>query len=266
MFAVNRFVDAYNAAADHYDDPANSYWNRFSLRTLEHLAPRRGARLLDAGCGSGAFSVPAAETVGPHGHVTGIDLAGDLLALARRKAAARGLRNTTFEQGDFLDATDARAFDGVVSVFSVFFAADMIGAIDHLRRRLRPEGTLAIAIWGPMLFEPAASAFWRIVTAVRPDLRPAVSPWTRVSRADTLAALIRSAGGTNVHVLTEPGDHLLNDADDWWRIVLGSGFRATVEALTPRERTLVREENVEWLRRAGVRTLRADVVYAICQS
>ncbi|MEK6325855.1 MAG: hypothetical protein AABN33_29815 [Acidobacteriota bacterium] len=47
----------YNAAADFYDDPANSFWGRFSRRTIERLRPQPGARLLDACCGSGASAI-----------------------------------------------------------------------------------------------------------------------------------------------------------------------------------------------------------------
>jgi len=105
----------YNAAADAYDDPANAFWDRFGRRTVERLRLAPGARVLDACCGSGASAIPAAERAGPDGRVLGIDLAQNLLALARAKAAARGLRNIEFRTGDMLDlrlAELTRPFSG----------------------------------------------------------------------------------------------------------------------------------------------------------
>src|ERR1043165_8468135 len=91
---------AYNAAADRYDDPANSFWERFGRATIERLRPERGAKILDVCCGSGAWALAAAEMVGPEGSVVGVDLAENMLEPARRKAASRGLHNTEFRRGD----------------------------------------------------------------------------------------------------------------------------------------------------------------------
>ena len=94
----------YNAASDHYDDPANSFWERFGLRTIERLGLERGDRVLDVCSGSGASAIPAAEAVGPEGRVVGIDLADELLKLARAKAKNCGLENLHFQQGDLLNS------------------------------------------------------------------------------------------------------------------------------------------------------------------
>src|SRR4249920_84658 len=91
--ASTKAAATYNAASDAYDDPANSFWDRFGRRTIDRLGLESGARVLDACCGSGASAIPAAERVGPQGSVLGIDLADNLLALARAKAHARGLEN-----------------------------------------------------------------------------------------------------------------------------------------------------------------------------
>ena len=98
-----RATATYNAAADSYEDPANSFWDRFGRRTIERLQLVPGARVLDVCCGSGASAIPAAEQVGPQGSVLGVDLADNLLGLARAKAEGRGLRNIEFRVGDLLD-------------------------------------------------------------------------------------------------------------------------------------------------------------------
>ncbi len=123
---------AYNAAADFYDDAANSFWERFGCRTIERLHLQHGARILDVCCGSGASAIPAAEKVGPEGFVLGIDLAEKLLELARMKASDRGLQNIEFRAGDMLDLRLPESeFDAVVCVFGIFFVPGCTKASTH---------------------------------------------------------------------------------------------------------------------------------------
>ena len=91
-----RAARTYNAAADVYDDPANSFWERFGRRTVERLHLREGANVLDVCCGSGVFALPAAAIVGPSGSVVGVDLAERLLENARAKAQRVGCLACSF--------------------------------------------------------------------------------------------------------------------------------------------------------------------------
>jgi ubiquinone/menaquinone biosynthesis C-methylase UbiE len=91
----------YNAASDHYDQPALSFWDHYGWRTIERLSLQPGAYVLDVCSGSGASALPAAERVAPKGRVLAVDLAEGLLDLARAKAGRRGLSNVEFRVGDF---------------------------------------------------------------------------------------------------------------------------------------------------------------------
>lgn len=81
--ARKKAAATYNAAADSYDHPSNSFWDRYGRRTVGRLGLHQGARVLDVYCGSGASAIPAAEVVGRDGFVIGVDLAENLLELAR---------------------------------------------------------------------------------------------------------------------------------------------------------------------------------------
>jgi len=193
--AKARAAATYNAAADSYDDPANSFWGRFGHRTIERLDLPFGARVLDVCCGSGASAIPAAERVGPDGSVLGVDLAAQLLELARAKAAARGLGNVEFQVGDMLDlGLPPGRFDAVVCVFGVFFVPDMAAAVRSLWSLVRPGGRLAITTWCPRLMEPATTAFWDSIRAVRPDLYKGFNPWDRTCDPPALLALLQEGG------------------------------------------------------------------------
>jgi ubiquinone/menaquinone biosynthesis C-methylase UbiE len=202
--AKARATATYNAAADSYDDTANSFWERFGRRTIERLHLQPGARVLDVCCGSGASAIPAAEKVGPKGFVLGIDLAERLLERARSKATKRGLYNLEFRVGDMLDMRVERAeFDVVVCVFGIFFVPDMRAGVQALSKVVRPGGRLAITTWGPRWFEPATTAFWNAVREIRPDLYKGFNPWDRICDPESVRALLAEAGIQHAEVIAE---------------------------------------------------------------
>ena len=261
--AKTRAATTYNAAADAYDLSANSFWERFGRRTIDRLGLSPGARCLDVCCGSGASAIPAAKKVAPHGSVLGVDLAEGLLELARAKAARQGTRNIEFRAGDMLDlGLPAGHFDAVVCVFGIFFIPDMPGAVRELWRMVAPGGVLALTTWGPRFFEPANTAFWDAVGAVRPALYKGFNPWDRISDPAALRAMLEAGGVRNVRVVSETGVHSLRSAEDWWAAVLGSGYRGTLEQLEPAEREQVRAANLASIRANGVAAVEANVLYA----
>ena len=264
--AKAKAATTYNAAADYYDDPANSFWERFGRATVERLRLPLGSRVLDVCCGTGASALPAAEMVGPQGFVLGIDLAANLLELARTKAVKRGLMNTKFRVGDLLDMhlSDTQ-FDAVICVFGIFFIPDMPAAVRALWHAVRPGGKLAVTTWGPRFLEPATTAFWNAVREVRPDLYKGFNPWDRISDPASLRALLRDGGIERAEVVAEPGTHLIPSAGAWWSAVLGSGYRGTVDQLDAAALKRVYEANVSYIQASGISSVEANVLYAIAQ-
>lgn len=262
--ARKRATTTYNAAADFFDHPANSFWERYGRRTIERLGLTPGQRVLDMCCGSGASAIPAAEIVGPGGSVIGVDLAQNLLELARAKAQQNGLDNVDFQSGDMTRLPfDDESFDVVVCVFGIFFVPDMELALRELRRVLRTGGKLAITTWGPRLFEPANTVFWNSVRNARPDLYKGFNPWDRISEVDDLRALLESVGFQEMEVEAEGGSHPINSPEDWWAMIMGSGYRGTVDQLDPETREQVRKQSLDFIESAAVRSVEANVVYAI---
>ncbi len=261
--AKRRAATTYNAASDVYDDAANTFWDRFGRRTVDRLELKPDSRILDVCCGSGASAIPAAEVVGPQGSVLGVDLAENLLALARAKAAERGLTNIDFQSGDMLalDLPDA-SFDAVICVFGIFFVPDMTSAVRELWRLVGPGGLLAITTWGPRWFEPMSSVFWNAIRAERPDLYRGFNPWDRISYPEEVRALFTATGIHDAEIVAESGTHPISSADDWWAAVLGTGYRSTIDALDPDARERVRQHNLAYMQESGVKAIEANVVYA----
>lgn len=256
-----RAARTYNSASDSYDDPANSFWERFGVETVERLSLRPGMRVLDVCCGSGASALPAAAAVGLDGYVLGLDLAEDLLRLARKKAASRGLTQVEFRVGDMLNPAIAESFDAVICVFGIFFVSDMVAAVRQLWQRVDSGGQLAITTWGPRFFEPLNTVFWNAVRDVKPDLYKGFQPWDRVAEPEALKALMSAAGVTSPKAVIENGTHVLRAPDDWWTMVLGSGYRATIDQLDADAQARVQRQCLEYIRSTDARSVEANVIY-----
>jgi len=254
---------AYAAAADHYGLGALSFWNRFGAATVSRLPLAAGHRVLDLCCGAGAAAIPAARAVRPDGYVLGIDVAEPLLEQARARAVAERLPNIEFRRGNAISTgLPAASFDAVVCVFGVFFAPDMAAFAAEMWRLVRPGGVLAITTWGRDLFEPANGIFWDAVRAVEPALYKSFNPWDEITTPEALAELCARAGILNAEVEAVPARHDLASPAGFWDVVLGSGYRATVDALGPDQQDVLRQRVLMELNSRGVTTLRTDVVYA----
>jgi SAM-dependent methyltransferase len=256
----------YAATADHFDDPALSFWDRFGRLTVARIGVGPAQRVFDACCGTGASAIPAAQMVGDDGQVLGFDLAEPALVLARAKAQAQGLTNVEFRAADVEHTSlPSESFDAVVCVFGIFFLPDMAAAVAELWRLVRPGGVLAVTVWGPGFLEPATAAFWDAVGAERPDLVGGFQPWTRVTDPAGLSQLLQRGGVADPIVEAEPGIHPLADPEDWWTVVLGTGYRATIQQLDAAAAQRVRAANVQWLRQHEVHELQTNVVYALAR-
>jgi ubiquinone/menaquinone biosynthesis C-methylase UbiE len=260
--AQKKAAATYNAAADFFDHPANSFWDRYGRRTIDLLSLSAGERVLDVCCGSGASAIPAAQAVGPTGSVVGVDLAENLLELARTKARKHGLTNVQFESGDMTALRFADgSFDAVVCVFGIFFVPEMEVALRELKRVLRPSGRIAITTWGPRLFEPVNTEFWNAVREVKPELYKGFNPWDRICTEDALSALLAEGGFKGIEVRAESATQPINEPEDWWAMVLGSGYRGTVEQLTEPERDGIKNANFEFILQSKIKSVEANVLY-----
>jgi SAM-dependent methyltransferase len=129
----------------HHDSVLRSHRWRTAENSAGYLLPglAPSARVLDIGCGPGTITADLAARV-PEGHVTGIDAAGDVLALARAEADRRGQANVGFEVGDayhlgFEDST----FDVVLAHQVMQHLSDPVAALTEMRRVCRPGGLVA---------------------------------------------------------------------------------------------------------------------------
>lgn len=136
-----------------------------------------GRRVLDAGCGTGAFSVEAARR---GADVVAIDLSAKLVALAaERLPRDLGKGTITFGVGDMLDASFGR-FDHVVAMDSLIYhpASDVVRCLKSLSERttgsilftFAPRTAMIAAMYGIGKLFPRADRSPAIVPLAEADL------------------------------------------------------------------------------------------------
>jgi len=113
---------------------------------VERIAIPPGSRVLDVACGTGNTTIPAARA---GASVIGVDIASNLLAQARQRAAAEDL-DIRFEEGDAenLPFPD-RSFNVVLSMFGAMFGPRPERVAAELLRVCKPGGVIAMANWTP---------------------------------------------------------------------------------------------------------------------
>jgi SAM-dependent methyltransferase len=114
-----------------------------TLTELLHADTRypAGATVLEAGCGIGAQTVILARN-SPGAAFTSVDVSAASLDEARSRAREAGISNVAFRQADIFDLPFPEAsFD---HVFVCFVLSRPREALERLRSRLRPGGTLTV--------------------------------------------------------------------------------------------------------------------------
>jgi len=156
-------------------------------------------------------------------------------------------------------------FDAVICVFGIFFVPDMPAAVRQLWSLLRPSGLLVITTWGPRIFEPGNSIFWNAVREEQPALYKGFNPWDRINDPAALSAMLLEAGVSAEEVSAESGAQPLASPEDFWTIVLGSGYRSTVEQLDPAARERIRRATLHGLSQINAQSVETNAVYAIAR-
>jgi len=103
-------------------------------------------KVLDAGCGTGIFSIIFARNGA--GNITGIDISEGSLETARSLKDKFNLESTHFQNEDMLKLPFAdESFDIVWAWGTVHHTTDPFGAIEELIRVLKKEGSILLAVY-----------------------------------------------------------------------------------------------------------------------
>lgn len=115
---------------------------------VSKLGISAGMKVLDLGCGDGTTALPEAAL---GAEVLGVDIAANLVAAGNARAAAAGLANCRFAEGDAADLTGLGDgdFDLVVSMFGAMFAPRPDDVAKEMVRVCAPGGRIVMGNWIP---------------------------------------------------------------------------------------------------------------------
>jgi len=170
-------------------------------RLIADARVRPGMHVLDLGSGTGYPALLAAQTVGPNGSVVGIDLAEQMLAVARRKAASLGLSNVTLRTGDVTTLPfGAASFDAATSRFCLMFLPELPRTVSEIARVLRPGAWFAASVWSALdknpSFRLSMDSIKQVVELPPPD--PTAPGIFRLANPGDLTGMLQQAGFVDV--------------------------------------------------------------------
>lgn len=231
---------------------------RLNAPLIEAAAIAPGQRVCDIATGAGEPALGMAELVGADGRVFATDLVPEMMLGARRRAAARGLRNVEFRTADMRALPDADgAFDRVVCRFGLMFCPAPAAAVAEARRVLKPGGRAAWLVWGPRDDTTMFAVFAEAAEAV-------LGPLDSIEAIDFVRPFALGAPGALCAVLEAGGlaeveEHAVRFAPrlpadaPFWRPQFDMAFGRALDGLAEAERRAL-EEAVA----AGFRRYRQD--------
>ena len=184
---------------------------------LDWLAPPKGLRWIDVGCGNGAFTELLIERCAPS-EVQGIDPSEGQLAYARTRP---GARRAEFRQGDAmaLPFPDGK-FDAAVMALVLVFVPEPVKGVAEMVRVVRPGGIVAAYMWDML---GGGFPGHPIIEEMRAmDLKPALPPQLDASRREAMRDLWTGAGLEAVETREITVQRTFADFEEFWTIMLKS--------------------------------------------
>ncbi len=128
-------------------------WLYDPVKTLRDADIKPGQTVLEVGCGTGFFTVPAAQLIGDQGCLVAMDVSSGFIEQVSKKVQLADLKNVRIIKRDALDTgLDTASIDKVL-LFGVipFPLLPLNRLLPEMYRVLKPEGTLAVWLFPPVV-------------------------------------------------------------------------------------------------------------------
>lgn len=206
---------------------------------------RPGGRVLELACGAGRVGLQAASRVEPDGTVLCSDFSQEMVDAVADRVERLGVPNV---EARLLDAHQLELpddeFDAVLCRFGYMLMADAPQALRESGRVLRPDGKLALIVWGTAEQNPW---LWLIISALIDHLgAPAPEPGApgpfSLGEPARLRAVLAEAGLSEVEVEEIATEQAYDSLDAWWEELLevSGPLAAMLKALPDEDREAIR--------------------------
>ena len=166
-----------------WNGPAGQKWvdaNRLLDLMLEPLgdlamtraAPAPGEHVLDIGCGCGTTTLDLARRVAPGGAVTGLEVSGMMVVVARERVESAAVPVRIVDADAEIHELPASSFDLVYSRFGVMFFANPVTAFANFLGVLKPGGRLVFVCWRDPELNPWLTVPFDSARHFAPDFEP----------------------------------------------------------------------------------------------
>jgi ubiquinone/menaquinone biosynthesis C-methylase UbiE len=137
---------------------------------LDEAELRPGQAILDVATGPGTVARLAAIRLGAQGRVVATDIAQPMLDIAKAKTQPPGSASIEYLQSPAAPlAVPTATFDVVLCQQGLQFFPDRAGALQEMRRVLKPTGGVAIAVWAELERNRIFAAFHAALRATVPS-------------------------------------------------------------------------------------------------
>ncbi len=194
-----------------YERIMGRWSRRVGDQFLDWLAPARGLRWVDVGCGNGAFTEAVVARCAP-AEIVGIDPSEAQLTFARTRTAAKGAE---FRVGDAQGLPFAdRSFDVAAMALVISWVPDPMKAVAEMARVVRPGGCVATYMWDAATGGGPTQPMNLALRAV--GVPPSAAASAGVSRIETFRSLWERAGLSDVETRTISIELRFADFGDYW--------------------------------------------------
>ena len=143
------------------ENPFSKYHRADVILELLEVGP--GMKVLDAGCGPGRLTLPAAKVVGPEGEVLAFDIQQEMLERTQQKVDEAGLHNVSYLNAKLGEGMLPKGkFDCALLVTVLGEIPDREAALQEVYDALKPGGILSVTelIFDPHFQRRAAVVAW----------------------------------------------------------------------------------------------------------